>query len=201
MTSLSDIKRRARSIASRRGDGDLGPNRGTMDQEQARIERAKQEARQEARRERTQQRVQEARQEERERVLEGKDEQGLVSSITSTVATAAAAVAENDGEGVDAVRRAMGTDFDGDGQPLADGLGLQSSARDDAEDRKRGAIEDLANDNAGRIGAVEDDLDSLSPQSGRGGQRRSGGRQSPPDLDIDPGEFDPEFDDFGGGGL
>jgi hypothetical protein len=201
MSKLSDIKDSAARLARRRrGDGQ-------PDQEQARIERAKQEARQEARRERTQQRVQQARQQERERVLEGNDDQGLVSSLTSTISTAADAVADGDGERVDDVRRAMGTDFDGDGQPLADELGLQSSARADAEDRKLGAIEDLANDNANRIGTVEDDLDALSPQSGRngGGRRgdrggqRSSGRRSAPDLDIDPGEFDPEFDDFGGG--
>jgi hypothetical protein len=202
MSKLSDIKQRARSLARRRDGDDLGPDRGTMDQEQARIERAKQEARREAKRERTKQRAQEARQQERKRVLEGKDEQGLVSSLTSTISTAAGAVSDGDNERVDDVRRAMSTDFDGDGQPLADELGLQSSARADAEDKKLGAIEDLANDNAGRIGAVEDDLDALSPQSGRDGGGRRGqrsGRQSSPDLDIDPGEFDPDFDDLGGG--
>jgi len=214
MSKLSEIKDSAARLARRRrGDEDLGPNRGTMDQEQARIERAKQEARREAKRERTKQRAQEARQQERERVLEGKDEQGLVSSLTSTIATAADAVSDGDNERTDDVRRAMGTDFDGDGQPLADELGLQSAARADAEDKKLGAIEDLANDNAGRIGAVEDDLDAMSPQSGQRGsgqrdggqQRRGGGQQSPPDLDVAPDEFDvdPIGDDelFGGGGL
>jgi len=195
MSRFSEIKDGARRLARGRND------QGTVDQEQARIERAKQEARREAKRERTQQRAQQARKQERQRVLEGEDEQGLVSSITSTVATAADAVADNDGERTDDVRRASRTDFDGDGPPLAAELGLQSSARADAEDKKLGAIEDLANDNAGRIGAVEDDLDALSPQSDRGGQQRSGGRRSAPDLDIDPGEFDPDLDDLGGGGL
>jgi len=125
MSRFSEIKDGARRLARGRND------QGTVDQEQARIERAKQEARREAKRERTQQRAQQA----------------------------------------------------------------------DAEDKKLGAIEDLANDNAGRIGAVEDDLDALSPQSDRGGQQRSGGRRSAPDLDIDPGEFDPDLDDLGGGGL
>jgi hypothetical protein len=202
MSKLSDIKDSAARLARRRrGDG-------RTDQEQARIERAKQEARREAKRERVQQRTQQAREQERERVLEGKDEQGLLSSVASTISTAASAVDDGDNERVDDVRRAMGTDFDGDGQPLADELGLQSSARADAEDKKLGAIEDLANDNASRIGAVEDDLDALSPQSerrrgsGRDGGGRSAGSQSPPDLDIGPGEFDQEFDDpLGGGGL
>jgi len=207
MSRFSEIKDGARRLARGRND------QGTVDQEQARIERAKQEARREAKRERTQQRAQQARKQERQRVLEGEDEQGLVSSITSTVATAADAVADNDGERTDDVRRAMGTDFDGDGQPLADELGLQSAARADAEDKKLGAIEDLANDNATRISTVENDLDAMSPQSGRRGggqrdggqQRRGGGQQSPPDLDVAPDEFDvdPIGDDelFGGGGL
>ena len=203
MTTFDQIRRRARSIASRRDDN-LGSDRGTMDQEQARIERAKQEARREAKRERVQQRTQQARQEERQRVLNGDDDdRGLLSSITSTVSTAADAVADNDGENVDDVRRAMGTDFDGDGQPLADELGLQSARRADAEDRKLGAIEDLANDNANRIGSVENDLDALSPQSRRTRDTtrrdRDTAAQSPPDLDFAPDEFDPDFDDFGGG--
>lgn len=206
MSTFSDIRRRARRLARRETDDGLGPDRGTMDQEQARIERAKQEARREARQERTRQRVQSAREAERERVLNGQDEQGLLGSITSTVADATAAVADGDGERVDDVRRAMSTDFDGDGQPLADELGLQSSARADAEDRKLGAVEDLANDNAERIGVVENDIQSLDPSAPR--SRRSSGRDAPqqpqqgaPDLDFAPDEFDPEFDDFGGGGL
>jgi hypothetical protein len=202
MTTFDQIRRRARSIASRRDDN-LGPDRGTMDQEQARIERAKQEARRKAKRERVQQRAQQARQEERQRVLNGDDDRGLLSSITSTVSTAANAVSDNDGETVDDVRRAMGTDFDGDGQPLADELGLQSARRADAEDQKIGAIEDLANDNANRIGSVENDLDALSPQSRRSRdttrRNRDTAAQSPPDLDFAPDEFDPDFDDFGGG--
>lgn len=203
MTTFNSIKERARSLAQRRNDDDLGPNRGTMDQEQARIERARQEARREARREKVQQRTQQARQDERERVLNDDGNEGLFSSVASTLSTATTAVSDGDDDRLDDVQRAMGTDFDGDGDALAGELGLQSARRADAEDRSIGAIEDLANENASRIGSVENDLDALSPQpeqrdgrsqgGGRSGQQRGGGRQSAPDLDIGPGEFDDDI--------
>ena len=167
MTTFDEIRQRARQALAT-------DDSGRIDQEQARIERARREARRQARRERTQQRVQEARQRERERVLSGKADQGLIDSVTSTLATATDAVADGDGDRADDLRRAMSTDFDGDGDPLAGELGLQSGRRGDA-------LAEQVNDNTGRIDDLETGVE---------------GRASDDDLDITPGEFD---DDILGG--
>jgi len=74
----------------------------------------------------------------------------------------------------DDVRRAMSTDFDGDGDPLAAELGLQSGRRGDA-------LAEQVDNNTGRIDDLETGVD---------------GRASDDDLDITPGEFD---DDIVGG--
>jgi len=63
MTTFDEIRQRARQALAT-------DDSERIDQEQARIERARREARRQARQERTQQRVQDARQQERERVLD-----------------------------------------------------------------------------------------------------------------------------------
>jgi len=78
MTTFDEIRQRARQALAT-------DDSGRIDQEQARIERARREARRQARQERTQQRVQDARQQERERVLSGEADQGLIDSVTSTL--------------------------------------------------------------------------------------------------------------------
>jgi len=128
MTTFDEIRQRARQALG-------ADDTGRIDQEQARVQRARQEARRQARQERTQQRVEEAREQERQRVLTGADDQGIIASITSTVDAAADAVADNDNERLDDFRSALNTDFDGDGEALADEFGLQSSGRADVEDQ------------------------------------------------------------------
>jgi len=195
MTTFDEIRQRAREALT-------ADDNGRIDQEQARVQRARQEARRQARQERTQQRVVMAREEERQRVLSGEDEQGLISSINSTLNAAADAVADTDDEQIDDVRSALNTDFDGDGEALANEFGLQSSARADVEDQLFEQLDTTTGENAGRLDSVESDLDRMPGesvpgrrcQSARG--RRDGGRDRGLDLDIDPGELD---DDILGG--
>jgi hypothetical protein len=134
MSKLSKLKERA-AQAVNRDDDNLGPDRGTMDQEEARIERAKAEARKEAKREKVQQRAEEARERERERVLnDEKSGGGIVSSISSAIETAAESV-DTDGQvRSDDLSEAFSTDFDGDGETLANEFGLQSAQRAERED-------------------------------------------------------------------
>lgn len=78
------LKDRLQNVKKRFKSDNLGPDRGTMDQEEARIERAKMEARREAKREQVRMRVDEARERERERVL-GDDSGGVLSSIADAL--------------------------------------------------------------------------------------------------------------------
>jgi len=195
MTTFDEIRERAREALT-------ADDNGRIDQEQARVERARQEARRQARQERTQQRVVMAREQERQRVLSGEDEQGLISSINSTLNAAADAVADTDDEQIDDVRSALNTDFDGDGEALANEFGLQSSARADVEDQLFEQLDTTTGENAGRLDSVESDLDRMPGESVPGRRRESarGGRDAGRDrglgLDIDPGELD---DDILGG--
>jgi len=79
------LRERLKRLRDRVGSGDdedLGPDRGTMDQLEARRERARMEAREEARREQRQERIDEAREEARQEVLEGEeDSEGLLASL------------------------------------------------------------------------------------------------------------------------
>jgi len=195
MTTFDEIRQRAREALT-------ADDNGRIDQEQARVQRARQEARRQARQERTQQRVVMAREEERQRVLSGEDEQGLISSINSTLNAAADAVADTDDEQIDDVRSALNTDFDGDGEALANEFGLQSSARADVEDQLFEQLDTTTGENAGRLDSVESDLDGMPGESvpGRGRRAAGGRRDAGPgrtlDLDVDPGELD---DDILGG--
>jgi len=192
MTTFDEIRQRARQALG-------ADDTGRIDQEQARVQRARQEARRQARQERTQQRVEEAREQERQRVLTGADDQGIIASITSTVDAAADAVADNDNERLDDFRSALNTDFDGDGEALADEFGLQSSGRADVEDQLFGQLDTITGENAGRLDSVESDLDRMPGESvpGRGRRAAAGRRDAGPgrtlDLDVDPGELDDDI--------
>jgi len=192
MTTFDEIRQRARQALS-------ADDTGRIDQEQARVQRARQEARRQARQERTQQRVEEAGEQERQRVLSGADDQGIIASITSTVDAAADAVADNDNERLDDFRSALNTDFDGDGEALADEFGLQSSGRADVEDQLFGQLDTTTAENAGRLDSVESDLDRMPGESVPGRDRRAAGgrRAAGPgralDLDVDPGELDDDI--------
>lgn len=79
---LRDRLRRIRDRVSGDGDDNLGPDRGTMDQLEARKERARMQAREEARREQRQERIDEAREEARQEVRDGEeDSEGLLASL------------------------------------------------------------------------------------------------------------------------
>ena len=151
MSRLEKIKQRAAQFAERRTESD-----GGIDQGEARVERARQEARKEAKRERVQQRAEKAREEERERVLNDGRGGGIVSSVVSTIEQASDAVDDGDNERLDDISRAMGTDFDGDGEPFAQEIGLQSAARADAENQALSGLGQQVDRNTGRIGELED---------------------------------------------
>jgi len=176
MSKLQDIKRKVNRFANR-----------NVDQEDARIERARKEARAEAKRERTKTRVKEAREAERERVLNDGASSGLVSQVADTIESASAAVDDGDDERLDDLSRAFGSDFDGDGETLAEEFGLQSAARADREDREFTRLDD-------RI----EELDrGMREQPGAGqprdaGEMFGGGGFEP----LDPEEFG--FSDDGG---
>jgi len=152
MVNLNDIKNKAKELKERATDENLGPDRGTMDQEQARIERARQEARQEAERKRVQQRVDEARENARENVLT--EEQSITSRVTDALQSAANAVDDGDDEVLDDLGTAFQTDFDGDGEPFSAELGLQGNQRAQAENQ---AIESLEQE----VSANRGDIDEL----------------------------------------
>jgi len=199
MSRLSNIKERAQEVAQQR--------RQTTDQEEARIERARIEARKEAKREKVQQRTQQAREAERERVL-NEEGGGIVSSITDAINSATEAVDDGDDQRLDDVSRAMGTDFDGDGETLADEFGLQSARRADAEDNALDGLSQQVDRNTGRIGDLEDmgiepPRDDPQPRGGFGGGDTTGGALGgaldPEDFGFGGGDDDGGF--FGGGGL
>jgi len=208
MSRLNTIKERAQEIAQKRQQ--------TTDQEQARIERARMEARKEAKREKVQQRTQQAREAERERVLNDENG-GIVSSITDAINSATEAVDDGDDQRLDDVSRAMGTDFDGDGETLADEFGLQSARRADAEDNALDGLSQQVDRNTGRIGDLEDmgiepPRDDPQPRGGFGGGDTTGGfgggdttggalggALDPEDFGFGGGDDDGGF--FGGGGL
>jgi hypothetical protein len=96
--------------STRSGDDNLGPDRGTMDQLEAREERARKEARQEAAKEARQERLEEVRQQEKEQTKEEKLQE-LRREDMSTL--------ERLGE-------ALTVDYDGDGESLAGEVGLQT---------------------------------------------------------------------------
>jgi len=190
MSKLQQIKERAAEIAAGR------QRDGRIDQEQARIERAKEEARRDAKRDQVQERVEEAREAERERVMNDRGG-GLFSSIASAVDNAADAVDDGDGERLDDIAQAMGTDFDGDGDPLAAEFGLQSSGRADREDNAIQGLTQQVDNNTSRLQSVEAEVGRRA-----GTRRRSGGGGGGVGTGpIDPAEFGFDFGDGDGSGA
>lgn len=91
-------------------DDNLGPDRGTMDQLEARKERARMEAREEAAKEARQERLQEVRENEKEQTKQEKLQE-LRNEDTSTLRR---------------LGEALTVDYDGDGESLAGEVGLQT---------------------------------------------------------------------------
>jgi hypothetical protein len=155
MGRLSKLKRRAAQIANR-DDDNLGPDRGTRDQQKARIKRAKQEARREAKQQKVKERAEQARDQERERVLND-EEGGIVSSIATAVETAAENVDTDGTVGANDLSEAFGTDFDDDGEPFAEEIGLQSAQRGRREDQMLQGLSQQVDRNSGRIDGLEEE--------------------------------------------
>jgi len=204
MVTLSDIKDRAKQAISTDGD-DSGSGAERIDQEQARIERAREEAREEARRqaerERVQERVEDARdvgEEEGEalagdepstatkvvRALRKRDPQtgrrvdaeigaddsngnsGTIETVTQAIETATDRVAEAEGEGgvIENIDKAMATDFDGDGEPFAGELGLQTNDRAEIENQAFGTLDERVTTNEQNISQLEGEVFGSSRQ-------------------------------------
>jgi hypothetical protein len=201
MSRLSEIKERAQQLKQQvqnRGDEqNLGPDRGTMDQEQARIERARQEARKEAERERVKERVQEEREQTKEQVKEGKDpsDDSIGSRIVETISTAAEAVDDGDNEQLDDVNRAMQSDFDGDGEALGAELGFQTQSRAQEENQALTQLGQRVDDNRDDINSLNRGSQSSGGSTGGGGGGFGGGSLEDMGFGTDDG------DGFGAGSL
>jgi DNA repair exonuclease SbcCD ATPase subunit len=139
------ITERVRSLLSD-DDDNLGPDRGTMDQAEARKERARIEARREKRRELRQQEVEQAREEARQEVEQ--DQQGVVEGLTNLIEQGADRLEEFDG-GLN------NADLDGDG------VGLGSELSDPADQ-----LEQQVNQNTQEIDELEQQLGGSNPGGG-----------------------------------
>lgn len=183
MVTLNDITRATREAVT--GGGNEGSEE--IDQEQARIERAREEARREARRERTQDRVEQAREEARREVREGTDtdNDGKLSSFLSAFDDAMGVADDGDNDSVDEAREVLQTDFDGDGEPFAAEMGLQTQQRARQENEAVSELRDRVNRNTERI----DEFHGRDTRARSGGGGDSG-RERQPDV------LDPEFDGF-----
>jgi len=205
MVTLSDIKERAQQAVSTDGndsdDSDSSTER--IDQEQARIERAREEAREQARkqaeRERVKERVEDARdvgEQEGEalagddpstatkvvRALRKRDPQtgrrvdaeigedddgsGTIETVTQAIEAATDRVAEAEGEGgvIENIDKAMATDFDGDGEPFAGELGLQTNDRAEIENQAFGTLDERVTTNEQNISQLEGEVFGSSRQ-------------------------------------
>jgi DNA anti-recombination protein RmuC len=155
MVSLSDIKERAKDAVSRDGDS-------RIDQGEARVERARQEAREEARREAQRQEVQErvaqAREEGREAGEQAANDRGTLQRVTEAISAATEQVGDNDGQIIDDIDAAMGTDFDGDGEPFGAELGFQTNDRGQAENQAFGTLGERVTTNEQNITSLESEV-------------------------------------------
>jgi hypothetical protein len=163
-----NIRERVRQLAGRGGDTDTD---GEIDQLEARKERARQEARQEAAAEARQAEVDEAREQafkERRSEAFGEDDSGpgALSRVASAVGNAVDAVDDGDNEFMDDFETAMQTDFDGDGDPFAAELGLQSDRESEQVEQVTGALANQVNENTAGIDMLQQQVE---PTGGRGG--------------------------------
>jgi hypothetical protein len=188
MVSLSDIKSRAKKAVSTDGN-----DNSRIDQEQARVERARQEAQREAERERVRERVEQAREEAGQ---QDTDEQGTLNRAAEVIQTATEQVSEraDGGSVIEDIDQAMGTDFDNDGEPLAAEFGFQTNDRADVENDALGTLGDRVSQNERNISSLESEVfgspsqrssnqqDPMSPGFGGTGSEKNTLRQ----MGIDP---------------
>jgi hypothetical protein len=190
--TVSKAVRAARGERIRGGEG-LGPDRGTLDQEEARLERAREQARKEARREARRERIKEAKAEEKKKVKR-REKQRIEREQRSIV---------------DALSDAMQTDFDGDGEVLAEEAGLQTE-REARRDNRATAREiretrEMVETNRGRINRYHSRTQSPPPgqqprrrRPPQGGQGKGSNRQAPRDTpdDLPPSPVEMAVEEF-----
>jgi hypothetical protein len=147
-------------------DDNLGPDRGTTDQLEARKERARIEARQEAQKEQRKEKVEQAREDAREQAKQefAEENSGLLSKLATAVQT----------------------DFDGDGEPFGAEIGLQTEqeARQDNQQTAR-AIQQ----NRQGIATNKEQIESIEPGAAMGQPAPRDGPSEPQPMDI--GEPEP----------
>ena len=186
MVTLSDIKERAQQAVSTDGDDNDGSDSGTerIDQEQARIERAREEAREQARRQAARERVQEQVEQAREEGAEAGrqeagvaddagdgaggngDDRGTLARVTDAIEAATDRVADADGEIIDDIDTAMSTDFDNDGEPFGAELGLQTNDRAEIENQAFGQLGERVTTNEQNITQLEGEVFGGAQQQG-----------------------------------
>jgi len=161
MSRLSNLKDKVKDRVSRSSDSEdnLGPDRGTMDQLEARKERARMEARQEAQQEQRQQEIQQAREEARDAVESTDEDAGILQRATSAVSAVADDI-DIDGDGTSLAAELEdpgGGGFGGGavgGQPPASGSGAGSVAVEE----DLAALENDVNENDTEIDRLEDEV-------------------------------------------
>lgn len=173
MVTLSDIKDRAKQAVSTDGDDNDDSDSRTerIDQEQARIERAREEAREQARRQAARERVQEQVEQAREEGAEAGrqeagvaddagdgDDRGTLARVTDAIEAATDRVADADGEIIDDIDTAMSTDFDNDGEPFGAELGLQTNDRAEIENQAFGQLGERVTTNEQNITQLEGEV-------------------------------------------
>ena len=156
-------------------DDNLGPDRGTMDQLEARKERARMEAREEAKKEARQEQLQEVREQEKQEV-----KQEFTQESTSTLKR---------------LGEALTTDYDGDGESLAGEVGLQTEKATRRDNKQTAqAITDTRQAvaaNRSMLDQVREDMQQTQMQSARGFEPMSPPADPSPDGRADPPAMEP----------
>jgi hypothetical protein len=156
-------------------DDNLGPDRGTMDQLEARKERARMEAREEAKKEARQEQLQEVREQEKQEA-----KQDFAKESTSTLKR---------------LGEALTTDYDGDGESLAGEVGLQTEKATRRDNKQTAqAITDTRQAvaaNQSMLEQVREDMQQAHSRSQQGfepmGAAPDSDRAGPPPMDPGPG--------------
>jgi len=152
---VTDAAKRAVSSDGPDRDDNLGPDRGTMDQLEARKERARKEAREEAKKEARQERLKEEREKEKKQTKK-EFKQNLDQEDRSTLKR---------------LGQALTVDYDGDGESLAGEAGLQTEAESQRDNRRTAqAIADTRRgviNNRSAIEQVRDDMQAAHSRDRR----------------------------------
>jgi hypothetical protein len=183
------IRNRIASALGRGGDGDDDDE--SIGQLEARIERARQEARAEARTQQRRERVQQAREQARAEALDepapGEEPPGTLQRIAGAVGQAVEAVDDGDRETFDDFEMAMQTDFDGDGDPFANELGLAADRETEQTQAFAGGLANEVRENSASIDLLENELGQQRSAGGGGlgggPPAAGGGIFAPPDED------------------